>query len=509
MEAADGKQLVTGLIAKALESQEKVLVDDICSSSSLDKQFVMGIAISLRSADIVKIEGGSKEERTITESGKKCIEEGSPEFRAYKLLPKEGMDLDEIEKHFPGDRDEIMKNIRKYGVKFSKVDGKSVLVPPEKDKEGVEDIVSTQLKQFESGELTDNKVITILKKRGLVDFKNVNLHYICRGDKFDEINTRKEFVPIITADLIAKNEWDKIQLKPYNFEANGAPIQKGYYHPLMQMRSLYKSFLLSMGFIEMKTNRFVESSFWNFDALIQPQQHAARDMQDTFFVGSEPEALKVCVDTAVSATLPPDYMEAVKEMHEKGGYGSIGYRYTWSEAEARKNILRTHTTAVSARTLYRLKKLAGEGYVDGKFFSIDRVFRNETLDATHLAEFHQVEGFIIGKDLSLADLMRTITTFFEKLGMHDISFKYAYNPYTEPSMEIFAKHPKLKGLIEVGNSGVFRPEMLRPMGFPEGVNVIAWGLSLERPKMILSNIGNIRELFGPNVNLDMLVNDHY
>jgi phenylalanyl-tRNA synthetase alpha chain len=69
--------------------------------------------------------------------------------------------------------------------------------------------------------------------------------------------------------------------------------------------------------------------------------------------------------------------------------------------------------------------------------------------------------------------------------MTKVKFKPAYNPYTEPSMEIFAYHPGLKKWVEIGNSGIFRPEMLRPMGFPKDISVIAWGLSLARPTMIV------------------------
>ena len=156
-----------------------------------------------------------------------------------------------------------------------------------------------------------------------------------------------------------------------------------------------------------------------------------------------------------------------------------------------------------------LEKVARETQASGRweprrYFSIDRVFRNETVDKTHLAEFHQVEGLVADKDLSLGDLIGTIQQFFEKIGMSDVRFKPAYNPYTEPSMEIFAYHKGLGKWVEVGNSGVFRPEMLRPMGLPEDVNVIAWGLSLERPTMILYGVDNIRDLFGHKVDLSMI-----
>ncbi|CDQ58293.1 unnamed protein product [Oncorhynchus mykiss] len=190
------------------------------------------------------------------------------------------------------------------------------------------------------------------------------------------------------------------------------------------------------------------------------------------------------------------------ESEEEGGFGSQGYKYDWKIEEAQKNILRTHTTAVSARMLYKLAQQ--EKFTPVKYFSIDRVFRNETLDATHLAEFHQIEGVVADYGLTLGDLMGILHQFFNKLGITKLRFKPAYNPYTEPSMEVFSYHEGLKKWVEVGNSGMFRPEMLLPMGLPEGVTVIAWGLSLERPTMIKYGINNIRELVGHKVNLQMV-----
>ncbi|VUZ55171.1 unnamed protein product [Hymenolepis diminuta] len=202
------------------------------------------------------------------------------------------------------------------------------------------------------------------------------------------------------------------------------------------------------------------------------------------------------------AHIPHDYLERVKKTHEVGGFGSKGYRYDWQLSEAAKNLLRTHTTAVSARMLYQLAQQ--KEFKPQRYFSIDRVFRNETLDATHLAEFHQVEGVFADYGLNLGHLKAVIRAFFDHLGLHQLRFKPAYNPYTEPSMEIFSFHPGLKKWVEIGNSGFFRPEMLRPMGLPEGVRVIAWGLSLERPTMIRYGYKNIRDLLGPKVDLRMV-----
>ncbi|NXX86370.1 SYFA ligase, partial [Urocolius indicus] len=181
-------------------------------------------------------------------------------------------------------------------------------------------------------------------------------------------------------------------------------------------------------FTEMPTDNFVESSFWNFDALFQPQQHPARDQHDTFFLQ----------DPAEAPELPPSYVAKVKKIHSHGGYGSQGYKYEWLLEEARKNLLRTHTTSASARALYRLA--CQEKFSPVKYFSIDRVFRNESLDATHLAEFHQVEGLVADRGLTLGHLMGILKQFFSKLGITQLRFKPAYNPYTEPSMEVFSYH---------------------------------------------------------------------
>lgn len=137
-----------------------------------------------------------------------------------------------------------------------------------------------------------------------------------------------------------------------------------------------------------------------------------------------------------------------------------------------------------------------------KLFSIDRVFRNEAVDATHLAEFHQVEGVVADVGLTLGDLIGFMQTFFSKMGIKNLRFKPAYNPYTEPSLEIFAFHPQLNKWVEIGNSGMFRPEMLEPMGLPSDVRALGWGLSLERPTMIRYGIKNIRTLVGHKVSIE-------
>ena len=190
----------------------------------------------------------------------------------------------------------------------------------------------------------------------------------------------------------------------------------------------------------------------------------------------------------------------MKEVHETGKYGSIGYRYPYREDESLKLVLRTHTTAIST---YMLHKLAADPR-PARYFSIDRVFRNESVDATHLAEFHQVEGVIADYGLNLGGLIGFMEVFFAKMGIHRLRFKPAYNPYTEPSLEIFSFHEGLNKWVEIGNSGMFRPEMLEPMGLPPDMRIYGWGLSLERPTMIKYGVKNIRELLGHKVDLNFI-----
>ena len=356
--------------------------------------------------------------------------------------------------------------------------------------ESIEDTIKANLIKIKNGEEVSDKDKLEYKKRKLIQEVTDKIYVLTKGSNFSTTPVKAETE--LTPDMITSGSWKTSNFKPYNFIALGSKPPGGCLHPLLKVRAEYRQIFLEMGFTEMPTNNYVESSFWNFDALFQPQQHPARDAHDTFFIS----------DPANTEIFPQDYLEKVRKVHSSGGYGSQGYGYDWKKDEAAKNLLRTHTTAVSARMLYKLAQQ--KEFTPQKYFSIDKVFRNETLDATHLAEFHQIEGVIADKGLTLGDLIGVLYQFFQKLGIEKLRFKPAYNPYTEPSMEIFSYHEGLGKWVEIGNSGVFRPEMLLPMGLPEDVNVIAWGLSLERPTMIKYKINNIRDLVGHKVDLDMV-----
>eukprot|EP00744_Colponema_vietnamica_P003335 GILI01005130.1.p1 GENE.GILI01005130.1~~GILI01005130.1.p1 ORF type:complete len:501 (+),score=192.52 GILI01005130.1:92-1594(+) len=464
--------------------------------NNVEHQEVVNVLKSLEGQMIISTTVNEHKSWVLTDEALSYVSNGTPEAQVYNAVhPESGTPMAEIESSL-GELAKIgfAQAMKEKWVRLDKTD-KKVYRQAASIVDATRDVLVQVQEQGRNAEALEasmgKQALDNLKKRKLVAQQVYKTFRVAKGPQFSL--TRHKAVADLTHEMIVSGSWKSTEFKSLNFNADGKDPAGGHLHPLLKVRAQFRTILLEMGFAEMPTNNFVESSFWNFDSLFQPQQHPARDSHDTFFLS----------DPAQTLTWPEDYVARVKKMHEEGGEGSIGWRYDWSTDEAKKNLLRTHTTAVSSRMLYQLAQdtKATGTFVPKKYFSIDRVFRNEALDATHLAEFHQVEGLIADRNLSLSDLIGTISTFFARLGITNLRFKPAYNPYTEPSMEIFGYHPLLKRWVEVGNSGIFRPEMLLPMGLPEDVTVIAWGLSLERPTMIQYNCSNIRDLFGHKVDL--------
>ncbi|MEO0826393.1 MAG: phenylalanine--tRNA ligase subunit alpha [Cyanobacteria bacterium J06642_9] len=283
----------------------------------------------------------------------------------------------------------------------------------------------------------------------------------------------------LTSDLILSGKWQQVSFKPYDIHAHAPDVAYGRPTILTQCIQHIRDIFLNMGFDEM-SGYIVESAFWNFDALFTPQDHPAREVQDTFYLAN-PKTVPLPEDESL--------VGQVKQVHE------ANYSGEWKASEASRAILRAHTTTSTAR---RLHQIQGK---NGKYFSIDKVFRNETVDRTHLAEFHQIEGVIVGELLSVRTLMGYLIYFYERLGFKDLKFKPTYNPYTEPSLEVLAYHPPSDRYIEVGNSGLFRQEMLKPLGCGRK-STVAWGLGLERIAMLLYGVEKLSDLIGPDIRFD-------
>lgn len=462
------------------------------ATNKLDHNAVVGAVKSLSGDEYVISKELTTSFYTLSKEANDVVANGSQEIIVLSALIEAG----ESGLSMPDLQAKVGKAVCKIGMgncmknKWAKKDGATLIAI--KTMDDVTDATQTTLKalQAANGDASaiDAKDATALKRRKLINLVKRVSYSVERGSQYAPKRVKK--AADLTKEMLDSGAWKTTTFKEYNFLTLGEKVGGGYLHPLLKVRAEFRKILMQMGFHEMPTNKWVESSFWNFDSLFQPQSHPARDAHDTFFI-KEP---------ASTVSVPEDYYERVKTMHEVGGSGSIGYRYDFKREEAFKNLLRTHTTAVSSQMLYKLANQEG-GFKPARYFSIDRVFRNETMDATHLCEFHQVEGLVADYNLNLGDLIGTIETFFKKIGITQLRFKPAFNPYTEPSMEIFGYHPDLKKWTEIGNSGMFRPEMLAPMGLPENVRVIAWGLSLERPTMIKYRIKNIRDLFGHKVEM--------
>lgn len=505
------------LIDESATCDQPVNSLDMAERVNQDHQRVVGVVSSLQTRDnLIRTEVRSSRVLDLTPEGRHFVEHGSHEARVFAAVPPvAGIGQQELIARIKDQADGVDADVglsKALAAKWLQMDKQTKLVTRKVSE--VSDNVSLLLSEIGDMSLKSDlseKQKGELKKRKLVTENTVKSFDVWKGSAFTVKPQKLESE--LTAEMLASGDWNKLQFKEYNFQAQGAVPEAGHLHPLLKVRTELRQIFLELGFSEMRTDQWVESSFWNFDSLFQPQQHPARDAHDTFFV-SDPAL------SAVQRIAPADYVDRVQCVHSSGGYGSLGYESEWLVHEAQKNILRTHTTACSARLLFSLaheyeqqvQAAAKEGkerppFTGIKCFSIDRVFRNETLDATHLAEFHQMEGVVADADLSLADLMAVIRAFFSKMGLQDVQFKAAFNPYTEPSMEIFAFHPGLQKWVEIGNSGIFRPEMLRPMRLPDHVSVIAFGLSVERPTMIKYGINNIRDLVGHRVDLRLVHNN--
>ena len=176
----------------------------------------------------------------------------------------------------------------------------------------------------------------------------------------------------------------------------------------------------------------------------------------------------------------------MKEIHENGGdTGSTGWGGEWSREMAEQAMLRTHTTVNS------IKYISKHPEAPAKVFSLSRIFRKESIDATHLPEFTQIEGIVIDENANFDMLISLVKEFYAKMGFDQIRIRPAYFPYTEPSLEL---EVFFNGKwMELGGAGIFRPEVVEPFGVK--CPVLAWGFGFERLAMLKWNITDIRDLY--------------
>ncbi len=257
-------------------------------------------------------------------------------------------------------------------------------------------------------------------------------------------------------------------------ESNVPEVFVARTHPLKDTIDEIREIFVTLGFSEILGN-MTQSSFWNFDALFTPQDHPARELQDTFYL-DRINAKKIGT---------PEQIRKVSESHKKN------WRYQWDINEARKMVLRTHTTCVT------IKHLAENKPDEARIFSLGRVFRNEKVSYKHLVEFNQIEGIVVGKDASLRNLMGIQREFYKRIGITKIKFWPTFFPYTEPSLQTMVYNEKLGKWIELFGMGIFRPEVTKPLGITQPV--LAWGGGIERIAMLKYDLGDVREFYNNNL----------
>jgi len=313
----------------------------------------------------------------------------------------------------------------------------------------------------------------------LSEIKEVTFQLTNQGKKIAGKEIKSDLLEEVTPEIIqAFSNTRSKKFRVYDIKAPVPQIHGGKRHFVNQSIEYAKKIWTDFGFTEMSGN-LIQTSFWNFDALFTAQDHPVREMQDTYFI------------KGLIGKLPKkELVNKIKKTHESGLAGSKGWQYEWDEEEAKRIVLRTHTTCLSAQTLHTLKK----ENLPQKFFAIGKNFRNETVDWSHGFEFNQTEGIVIDKDMDFKHLLGYLKIFFSKMGFSNVKFTPAYFPYTEPSVEISAFHPQKKIWLELGGAGIFRPEVVIPL-LGEFIPVLAWGPGFDRILMDYYKIKDLRELY--------------
>jgi len=467
-------------------------VSEIAEKTGLAHAAVMRAALSLESKNMIRITERMIQKISLNDEGRTYAEIGLPERRLVDTLAKMGgkAGLDEAL-----EAASLERNLWAIALGWLSRKGWGKI---EKKNRTVKML-------REPAEGADERLLRLLKSKGTVDLEDLDLELrdavkILKGRKLIEVHEEtwrdleltedgwkivKKGVEVVreisqvSPELLVSGKWREVKLRRYNIKASVAPIWPGKKHPYLRFLDDLKQKLIALGFIEM-TGPIVELSFFNCDGLYMPQDHPAREVHDMYFI-KEPKY--------GSLDRYKKFLDNVRETHENGWKtGSKGWRYSFSSLEAARLMLRSQTTAASVRMLIS-EKLE----IPGKYFAIARCFRPDVIDKTHLTEFNQVEGIVLGEDLSLKDLLGILKRFaIEVAGADKVKYRPDYFPFTEPSVELGA-YKEGYGWMEFGGSGIFRPEVTLPLGIE--VPVLAWGLGVDRLFMMKTGIDDIRYLF--------------
>lgn len=491
------------LLAEGLNSSEKKVmpyiskfksVKDIINHSGMEEVEVMRALQWLENKKIIDVESSEKEFVVLDKNGNKYLKDGLPEKRFLNTILKNELKINNLKKEAGLDDSEISICIGllkqksaieiKPGMVFSITEqGKKLVGKESLEEKFLKDILKKELEVSGLGP-EDKFALESLKKRKeiikIVKKKNINVSLTDIGKKVSKIKVG-ESIERITPSMLKQGNWKDKKFRRYDVEINVPKVfaaKKQHYRAFLDW---VREKFMSLGFEEM-TGPIVETAFWNMDALFMPQDHSARDIHSAYYI-NEPKYGK----------LDEKLVKKVKEAHENSVAGSRGWRYKFNDEETHRLLLRTQGTACSAR------KLGSEDLkIPGKYFGITRCFRPDVVDATHNVDFYQTEGIVIEEGLNFRHLIGLLKMFAKEFaGAEKIRIVPGYFPFTEPSAELFAKHPEM-GWIELGGSGIFRPELVKPLVGKE-VPVLAWGIGIDRIAMFKLGINDIRDLFSSDL----------
>jgi len=414
---------------------------------------------------------------------------GLPERKLLELLTKKkSINLQDAQKESDLNENEFKVSL---GVLKSKAlidlkEGRVILTAKENElsKQFIEEkFLESVPRPFDNLEPEEQFALKNLEKRKNIlraeEEKTIKIKVTELGKEiFSNINQVKELIEELTPQMIKIESWKGKKFRRYDIHSPVPKLTGGKKHFVNQSIEYAREIWKEMGFEEMSGNITV-SSFWNFDALFTAQDHPVREMQDTFFIKD------------LKAKLPEKKLvESVRKAHEGKIEGSKGWQYVWDEEKAKKVLVRTHTTCLSAQTLAKVNPKE----LPKKFFAVGKCFRNETVDWSHGFEFNQTEGIVIDKNANFRHLLGYLKEFFRKMGYPEVKFVPSYFPYTEPSVEIYAFNSMRKVWIEIGGAGIFRPEVSIAL-LGENIPILAWGPGFDRVLMEYYKINDLRDLY--------------
>lgn len=331
----------------------------------------------------------------------------------------------------------------------------------------------------------------IAKKRGAADaaFRIIERETVVYGFQgaakevsawLEEAGISGDELGNLSPEMLSSGSWKGKVFRAYNVQVPPTHLLAGRSNPYVSFLESVKDKLVSLGFEEFDGS-LVETEFWNSDALFMPQFHSARDIHDVYHLAEPTHAKEI----------EEPWLSNIAAAHANGGStGSRGWNYQFDTEFTKRLILRSQGTVLSARQLHKAA-------VPGKYFGIARCFRYDKVDATHLSDFYQTEGIVLGEDVNLRTLLGFLEMFaVEVAGATDVKYVPGYFPFTEPSIEVHIKHPVL-GWFELGGSGIFRPEVSASMGVD--VPVAAWGIGIDRMALMALGLNDLRELFSNDI----------